>query len=116
FPGLIATGVPQLKLMAATVIASASSAAFSCLFYANRLYELPLGVVSVAIAAVIVPRIAAGVAAGDAHELAAAQSRAYEIVLGLTLPAAAGLSLLANTIVGGLFERGWFGARDTGAG
>src|SRR5262249_51350449 len=81
----------------------------------NRLYELPLGVVSVAIAAVIVPRIAAGVAAGDDHELAAAQSRAYEIVLGLTLPAAAGLSLLANTIVGGLFERGAFGARDTAA-
>ena len=115
FPGLIATGVPQLKLIAATAIASASSAAVSWLYYANRLYELPLGVVSVAIAAVIVPRIAAGVAAGDDHELGAAQSRAYEIVLGLTLPAAAGLSLLANTIVGGLFERGAFGARDTAA-
>jgi len=76
FPGLIATGVPQLKLIAITAIASASPAAVSWLYYANRLYELPL--VSVAIAAVIVPRIAAGVVAGNDHALVAAQSRAYE--------------------------------------
>ena len=64
-PGLIATGIPQLKLIAATAIASASPAAVSWLYYANRLYELPLGVASVAVAAVIVPRIAASVHAGD---------------------------------------------------
>ena len=114
-PGLIATGIPQLKLIAATAIASASPAAVSWLYYANRLYELPLGVVSVAIAAVIVPRIAASVAAGDDRALAAAQSRAYEIALGLALPAAAGFALLANPIAGGLFERGAFGPQDTAA-
>jgi putative peptidoglycan lipid II flippase len=113
FPGLIAAGVPQLKLIAATAIASASPAAVSWLYYANRLYELPLGVASVAISAVIVPRIAAGLVAADGHALAAAQSRAYEIGLGLALPAAAGFVLLANPIVGGLFERGAFGAQDT---
>lgn len=115
FPGLIATGVPQLKLIAITAIASASPAAVSWLYYANRLYELPLGVVSVAIAAVIVPRIAAGVVAGNDHALVAAQSRAYEIALGLALPAAAGFALLANPIAGGLFERGAFGPQDTAA-
>jgi putative peptidoglycan lipid II flippase len=115
WPGLIATGIPQLKLIAVTAIASASPAAVSWLYYANRLYELPLGVASVAIAAVIVPRIAAGVLAGDGHALATAQSRAYEIALGLTLPAAAGFALLANPIAGGLFERGAFGAQDTAA-
>ena len=115
FPGLIATGVPQLKLIAATAIASASPAAVSWLYYANRLYELPLGVASVAIAAVIVPRIAAGAVAGDEHALATSQSRAYEIALGLTLPAAAGLALLADLIAGGLFERGAFGSQDTAA-
>jgi putative peptidoglycan lipid II flippase len=115
FPGLIATGVPQLKLIAATAIASASPAAVSWLYYANRLYELPLGVASVAIAAVIVPRIAAGAVAGDEHALATSQSRAYEIALGLTLPAAAGLALLAHPIAGGLFERGAFGSQDTAA-
>ena len=57
-PGLIATSIPQLKLIAATAIVSASPAAVSWLYYANRLYELPLGVASIAVAAVIVPRIA----------------------------------------------------------
>jgi putative peptidoglycan lipid II flippase len=115
FPGLIATGVPQLKLIAITAIASASPAAVSWLYYANRLYELPLGVASVAIAAVIVPRIASGVITGDDHALVTAQSRAYEIALGLALPAATGFALLANPIAGGLFEHRAFGPQDTAA-
>ncbi|HXX06720.1 MAG TPA: murein biosynthesis integral membrane protein MurJ [Pseudolabrys sp.] len=114
-PGLIAAGIPQLKLIAATAIASASPAAVSWLYYANRLYELPLGVASVVVAAVIVPRISASVHAGDDGALAVAQSRAYEIAMGLALPAAAGFALLASQIAGGLFERGAFTARDTAA-
>lgn len=112
-PGLIAAGVPQLKLIAATAIVSASPAAVSWLYYANRLYELPLGVASIAIAAVIVPRIAASLGSGDGEASAASQSRAYEIALGLALPAAAGFALLAAPISGGLFERGAFTAQDT---
>jgi len=111
-PGLIATGIPQLKLIAATAIVSASPAAVSWLYYANRLYELPLGVAAVAIAAVIVPRISASVQAGDKVSIAA-QSRAYEIVAGLALPAATGFALLASQIASGLFEHGAFGPRDT---
>jgi len=113
FPGLIATGIPQLKLIAATAIASISPAAVSWLYYANRLYELPLGVASVAIAAVIVPRIAASVHAGDNAAVAEAQSRAYEVAVGLALPAATGFALLAERIAGGLFEHGAFGPQDT---
>ena len=114
-PGLIAAGIPQLKLIAGAAIASSSQAAVSWLYYANRLYELPLGVASIAIAAVIVPRIAASVRAGDSNRFAAVQSRAFEIALGLALPAAAGFALLASPIAGGLFERGAFGASDTAA-
>ena len=112
---MIASGIPQLKLIAATAIASASPAAVSWLYYANRLYELPLGVASVAIAAVIVPRIAASVHADDKAALAVAQSRAYEIAAGLALPAATGLALLAQQIAGGLFQHGAFGPQDTAA-
>ncbi|MGB7619368.1 MAG: lipid II flippase MurJ, partial [Pseudolabrys sp.] len=114
-PGLIATGIPQLKLIAATAIASISPAAVSWLYYANRLYELPLGVASVAIAAVIVPRIAASVhmKADDGAALAGAQSRAYEIAAGLALPAATGFALLAERIASGLFEHGAFGPQDS---
>jgi putative peptidoglycan lipid II flippase len=52
---------------------------------------------------------------GDAAALTGAQSRAYEIALGLALPSAAGFALLANPIAGGLFERGAFGSQDTDA-
>ena len=114
-PGLIATSIPQLKLIAATAIVSASPAAVSWLYYANRLYELPLGIASVAVAAVIVPRIASSVYARDAAQFASAQSRAYEIAIGLALPAAAGFALLAEPIARGLFERGAFGSQDTAA-
>jgi putative peptidoglycan lipid II flippase len=112
-PGLIATGIPQLKLIAGTAIASASPAAVAWLYYANRLYELPLGVASVAIAAVIVPKISASVHGGIPSALAASQSRAYEIALGLALPAATGFGVLAGPIAAGLFEHGAFTERDT---
>jgi putative peptidoglycan lipid II flippase len=104
-----------LKLIAATAIVSASPAAVSWLYYANRLYELPLGIASIAVAAVIVPRIAVSVHARDETQFAAAQSRAYEIAVGLALPAATGFALLAEPIARGLFERGAFGAQDTAA-
>jgi putative peptidoglycan lipid II flippase len=114
-PGLIASGVPQLKLIAATALVSASPAAVSWLYYANRLYELPLGVASIAISAVIVPRIAASVSARNSAAYARAQSRAYEIALGVALPATTGFALLAPQIAGGLFEHGRFSAGDTDA-
>jgi putative peptidoglycan lipid II flippase len=112
-PGLIAAGIPQLKLVAATAIVSSAPAAVAWLYYANRLYELPLGVISVAIAAVMGPRIAASAQGGGDH--AEAQSRACEIALGLALPAATGFALLAGPIASGLFEHGAFTAVDTDA-
>ncbi len=111
-PGVLAGGIPQLKLMAGTMVASSSPAAVSWLYYANRLYELPLGVVSIAIASVLGPAIAASIRSRDgAH--AGAQSRAFEIALALSLPAAIAFAVLSNAIAGGLFQRGAFGPRDT---
>jgi putative peptidoglycan lipid II flippase len=112
-PGIVAGGIPQLKLMAGAMVASSSQAAVSWLYYANRLYELPLGVVSIAVASVIVPVIAASVRAGRDEAIAAAQSRAFEIALGLALPSAVAFAVLAEPIAGGLFERGAFGPHDT---
>ncbi|HZE47294.1 MAG TPA: murein biosynthesis integral membrane protein MurJ, partial [Xanthobacteraceae bacterium] len=100
-PGVVAGGIPQLKLMAGAMVASSSQAAVSWLYYANRLYELPLGVVSIAIASVIVPVIAASVRAGRADAIASAQSRAFEIALALALPSAAAFAVLAEPIAGG---------------
>src|SRR5258708_6809004 len=112
-PGVFAGGIPQLKLMAGVMVASSSQAAVSWLYYANRLYELPLGVVSIAIASVLGPAIAASVRSHDGAHAANAQSRSLEIALGLSLPAAVAFAVLSEAIVGGLFQRGAFGPRDT---
>ena len=114
-PGLLAAGIPQLKLMAGAMVASSSEAAVSWLYYAYRLYELPLGLVSIAVASAIVPAIAASVRAADREAVSHTQSRALEIAIGLSLPAALALALLAAEIAGALFERGAFGPRDTAA-
>jgi putative peptidoglycan lipid II flippase len=114
-PGVFAAGVPQLTLIIGAMVASASPNAVSWLYYANRLYELPLGVVSVAVSSVMVPLIAASLRTRDDATFAGAQSRAYEIALGLALPAAAALGVLAMPIAGVLFERGAFGPQDTQA-
>lgn len=114
-PTVIAAGIPALTFIAGTIIVSSSAAAVSWLYYAYRLYEVPLGVVSVAVASVLAPRIAASIHAGDVGVTATTQSRAIEIALGLGLPAAAGLALLAHPIAGVLFERGAFTAADTSA-
>jgi putative peptidoglycan lipid II flippase len=114
-PGLVAAGIPQLKLIAGAMIASSSPAAVSWLYYANRLYELPLGVASIATAAVLAPTIAAAVRDGKRDAIAARQSRSFEIALGLALPAALAFAVLAEPIARVLFERGAFSARDTAA-
>ncbi len=114
-PGLIAVGIPQLKLIAATAIVSSSPAAVAWLYYANRLYELPLGIASAAIAAVMIPRIAESRRADRDDAYTAALSRTCEIALGLALPAATGFGLLAGPIAAGLFEHGAFTAHDTDA-
>ena len=114
-PGVIAGGIPQLKLMVGAMVASSSQAGVSWLYYANRLYELPLGVVSIAIAAVMVPLIASSVREREPEAIGSAQSRAFEIALGLALPSAVAFALLAERIAGGLFQHGEFGPRDTAA-
>ena len=112
-PGVVAGGIPQLKLMAGTMVASSSQAAVSWLYYANRLYELPLGVISIAIASVLGPVIAASVRSGDGAHTAGVQSRALEIALALSLPSAVAFAVLSEAIAGGLFQRGAFGPHDT---
>ena len=110
-PGVVAGGIPQLKLMAGAMVASSSPAAVSWLYYANRLYELPLGVISIAIAAVLGPAIAASLRTRTAAR--AAQAQALEIALGLALPSAIAFAVLAPDIAGALFQRGAFGPHDT---
>ncbi|MEA2823357.1 MAG: putative peptidoglycan lipid flippase [Bradyrhizobium sp.] len=113
--GMVANSGPQLLIMAGAVIASSSPAAVSWLYFANRLIELPLGIVGTAMGAVLVPELTRAVGAGDQASLAQAESRTLELAVGLALPAALGLIVLREPIVRTLFEHGAFSAADSAA-
>jgi putative peptidoglycan lipid II flippase len=113
--GMVANSGPQLLIMAGAVIASSSPAAVSWLYFANRLIELPLGIVGAAMGAVLVPELTRAVGADDKASLAKAESRALELAVGLALPAALGLIVLREPIVRTLFEHGAFSQADSAA-
>jgi putative peptidoglycan lipid II flippase len=112
-PGMIASNGPQWLMVAGAVIASTSPSAVSWLYFANRLLELPLGIVGVAMGTVLIPEMARAVQADDHTAIAHAESRGLELAVGLGLPAALGLSVLSEPIVRLLFEHGAFTTGDT---
>jgi putative peptidoglycan lipid II flippase len=69
-PGLVASGIPQITVIAGVMVASASRGAVSWISYANRLIELPLGIVGIAVGTVLVPAFAHAIRGGDKRELA----------------------------------------------
>ena len=114
-PGMIASAGPQLLVLAGAVIASSSPSAVSWLYFANRLIELPLGIVGVAMGAVLVPELTRGVRSNDSGAIAHAESRGLELAVGLALPATLGLIALSEPIVRLLFQHGAFTSADTAA-
>jgi putative peptidoglycan lipid II flippase len=87
----------------------------SWLYFANRLIELPLGMVGVAMGTVLIPELTRSLRGGDKDVIAHAESRALELAIGLALPATLGLIALSEPIVRLLFEHGAFTAGDTAA-
>jgi putative peptidoglycan lipid II flippase len=114
-PGMIASAGPQLLVVAGAVIASASPSAVSWLYFANRLIELPLGIVGVAMGTVLVPELTRALRGDDRQSMMHAESRGLELAVGLALPATLGLIVLSGPIVRLLFEHGAFTAADTAA-
>ncbi|MBN9041540.1 MAG: murein biosynthesis integral membrane protein MurJ [Rhizobiales bacterium 62-47] len=114
-PGMIASSGPQLLIVGGAIIASASPAAVSWLYFANRLIELPLGIVGVAMGTVLVPELTRAAHRDDGAAFSQTMSRSFELALGLALPATLGLMILSAPIVRALFEHGAFTAADTQA-
>jgi putative peptidoglycan lipid II flippase len=112
-PGMVAGAGPQLLIVAGAIVASSSPSAVSWLYFANRLIELPLGIVGVAVGAVLVPELARAVHTDDSDATTHAQSRGLELAVGLALPATLGLMALSEPVVRLLFQRGAFVAADT---
>ncbi len=111
-PGVLAGAMSEINIVVGTAIASSTAGAVSWLYYADRLYQLPLGVVGIAVGQVLLPEIAHRLQGGSVEAGRDVQNRALEFALALALPAAAALALLAEPIVMVLFERGAFAAAD----
>lgn len=114
-PGALAGGVTQVNLLIGTVIASFYDGAVAWLNYADRIYQLPLGVVGVAIGVVLLPELSRRVRADDGAGARQAFNRAAEFSMALTLPAAMALLVMPETVTSILFARGAFTAEDAAA-
>lgn len=115
-PVALGAGVYQVSLVIDMVIASLLPAgSISFLFYADRVNQLPLGVIGVAVGTALLPLLSRQLRAGDDGGATNSQNRAIEFALLLTLPAAIALWLIAGPIIQVLFERGAFDAATTQA-
>lgn len=108
-PALLFAGLSQFRLIIVAAAVSASPGAVAALNYAQRLMDLPLGLVGASAGAVLVPAL---LRRGDAAEAAEDAGRAVLAAFAFALPAAVGLAVLAHPIVVTLFQRGSFDSED----
>ncbi|MXQ08628.1 murein biosynthesis integral membrane protein MurJ [Alphaproteobacteria bacterium GH1-50] len=114
-PAALAGGVVQVNLLVGRQVASFFDSAIAWLSYADRLYQLPLGVVGIAIGIVLLPDLSRRLQAEDTAGGKNAFNRAGEMSLALAVPSAVALLVIPVTLVEVLFQRGAFGADDTAA-
>ncbi|MFZ1726904.1 MAG: murein biosynthesis integral membrane protein MurJ [Albidovulum sp.] len=112
-PAVLAGGVVQINLLVGRQVGSFFDGAIAWLSYADRLYQLPLGVVGIAIGIVLLPDLSRRLKSEDIGGSRHALSRATEFALILTLPAAVALMVIPVPLVIGLYERGAFSRDDT---
>lgn len=114
-PAVLAGGVVQVNLLVGRQVASFTEGAVAWLSYADRLYQLPLGVVAIAVGTVLLPDLSRRLRAGDAEGGRASFNRGTEFALFLTVPAAVALVVMALPLCTVLYQRGAFGPDDAAA-
>ncbi|BBK45263.1 putative lipid II flippase MurJ [Allostella vacuolata] len=115
-PGVIGAGITQINLLVSTMLASLLPAgAIAHLYYADRLNQLPLGIVGIAVATTILPQLARELRSANPETAHQTHGHGMALALAITLPAAMALAALAYPIVRTLYERGAFGPGDTAA-
>jgi putative peptidoglycan lipid II flippase len=112
-PAVLAGGVVQINLLVGRQVASFTEGAVAWLTYADRLYQLPLGVVGIAIGTVLLPDLSRRLRANDSAGGQDSFNRGTEFALALTIPSAVALVVIAGPLISVLFERGAFTAADT---
>lgn len=112
-PAALTGGIVQINLVIGQIIASQQDGAIAVLNYADRIYQLPLGVIGIAIGVVLLPELARALGAGEQKTALTLQNRSLEFGLGLTVPAAVALALAPAPFIAVIYERGAFTPETT---
>ena len=113
FPGVISSGITQVNILVGTMISTGQAGAAAVLYYADRVYQLPLGVIGIAVSVVLLPTLTRALRSGNEAGALESQNRSLEFTLFLTLPAAAAIATIPLPIVTVLFQHGHFLAADS---
>jgi putative peptidoglycan lipid II flippase len=115
-PATLGAGVYQISAFIDTFfLTRIGEGSMSYFNYADRLNQLPLGVIGAALGTAILPQVSRFVGAGDTAKAARVQGEAAELAMLLCLPAALALAVSAGPLVGALFQGGEFNSRDAAA-
>ncbi len=113
-PGVVGAGIYQINMVVDTILVSlVGTGAISWLYYANRLQQLPLGVVGAAISVALLPILSKQLKAQNMAESKQTQDKAVEYAALLSIPAAVLMIVLARPMINVLFEHGKFTSADT---
>lgn len=107
-PAALGSGVQQLNLLVDVIIASHIENAVSYLYYADRITELPIGMIGVAVGTVLLPMLSKQIKAGEHHAAQSSMNRALEIVMLAGLPATVACLVIAEPIIRVLYMHGRF--------
>jgi putative peptidoglycan lipid II flippase len=115
-PATLGSMGTQVAVFADTIIATFLPAgALSALYYAERLYQLPIGVIGIAIGTVLLPEMSRRITEGDDAGAAASQRRAFEFTLLATVPFVAAFLTVPDVIVRAVFAHGAYTGADAAA-
>lgn len=113
FPAVIAGGITQINLLIGSIIASFENGAISYLYYADRIYQLPLALIGITIGTILLPELSRNYKIKDFTKASFTQNRALGLALTMAIPAAFGMIVLSFDIIHVLFERMNFTSADT---
>lgn len=111
-PGVVAAGIQQVNLLVGGIIASFQQGAIAFLYYSDRVYQLPLGMIGIALGVVLLPEVTRRLRSGREREAAHSILRGMELAMLLTVPAAVAMVVIHQPLISVLFERGKFGSDD----
>ena len=112
-PGIIGANVMQINLLVDSIFASMIAGAVSYLYYADRINQLPLAMIGIAIGVALLPALSRKIKAQELESAIRLQNAALEVGLILVIPATLALTVLAYPIISSLFERGKFTTNES---